>query len=81
MKVAILGAGAIAYGNAALLCRDGHDVTLWSPSGKRTTTLAGGASLAASGAIVGSFAGAAETPRTGRSRFSASSAIGRLRKN
>ena len=32
MKVAILGAGAIAYGNAALRRRDGHDVTLWSPS-------------------------------------------------
>ena len=55
MKVAILGAGAIAYGNAALLCRDGHDVTLWSPSGKRTATLATGAPLVATGAIEGRF--------------------------
>ena len=36
VQVAILGAGAIAYGNAALLCRNGHDVTLWSRSGQRT---------------------------------------------
>ena len=55
MRVTILGAGAIAYGNAALLCSSGHDVTLWSPSGKRTATLAAGAPLTATGAIVGSF--------------------------
>src|SRR4051794_15940125 len=55
MRVAILGAGAIAYGNAALLCRDGHDVILWSPSGKRTATLATGAPLMASGAVAGKF--------------------------
>jgi opine dehydrogenase len=55
VQVAILGAGAIAYGTAALLCRDGHDVTLWSPSGQRTATLAAGAPLVAAGAIVGRF--------------------------
>ena len=55
MRVAILGAGAIAYGNAALLCRDGHDVTLWSPSGRRTATLAAGAPLVATGVIEGRF--------------------------
>ena len=55
MRVAILGAGAIAYGNAALLCRDGHDVTLWSPSGRRTASLAAGAPLVASGAVTGEF--------------------------
>ena len=55
MQVAILGAGAIAFGNAALLCRDGHDVTLWSPSGRRTATLAAGAPLVASGAVAGRF--------------------------
>jgi opine dehydrogenase len=55
MQVAILGAGAIAYGNAALLCRDGHDVTLWSPSGQRTTALAAGAPLVATGAVAGHF--------------------------
>lgn len=55
MQVAILGAGAIAYGNAALLCRDGHDVILWSPSGQRTATLAAGAPLVATGAVTGRF--------------------------
>ena len=55
MRVAILGAGAIAYGNAALLCRDGYAVTLWSPSGQRTAALAAGAPLVASGAVVGRF--------------------------
>jgi opine dehydrogenase len=55
VQVAILGAGAIAFGNAALLCRDGHDVTLWSPSGRRTATLAAGAPLVAAGAVVGRF--------------------------
>lgn len=55
MRIAILGAGAIAFGNAALLCRDGHEVTLWSPSGKRTSALAAGAPLTASGAIEGAF--------------------------
>jgi hypothetical protein len=51
VRVAILGAGAIAYGNAAFLCRDGHDVILWSPSGRRTATLAAGAPLVASGYV------------------------------
>jgi opine dehydrogenase len=55
MRVAILGAGAIAYVNAALLCRDGHDVILWSPSGQRTATLASGAPLVATGGVVGRF--------------------------
>jgi opine dehydrogenase len=55
VKVAILGAGSIAYGNAALLCRDGHEVVLWSPSGRRTAALAAGAPLAASGSITGQF--------------------------
>jgi opine dehydrogenase len=55
MQIAILGAGAIAYANAALLCSEGHDVILWSPSGQRTATLAAGAPLIATGAIVGRF--------------------------
>jgi opine dehydrogenase len=55
MRVAILGAGSVAYGNAALLCRDGHDVILWSPSGQRTAILASGAPLVATGAVVGKF--------------------------
>jgi opine dehydrogenase len=32
-RVAIVGAGAVARGMAALLARDGHVVGLWSPSG------------------------------------------------
>ena len=55
MQIAILGAGAIAYANAALLCKDGHDVILWSPSGQRTEKLAAGAPLIATGAVVGRF--------------------------
>ncbi|CAJ1933268.1 unnamed protein product [Cylindrotheca closterium] len=36
VKVGIIGAGAIAKGTAALLCRAGHDPMIWSPSGKAT---------------------------------------------
>jgi opine dehydrogenase len=54
-KVAILGAGAIAYATAAILCRDGHNVTLWSPSGRRTEKIATGEPLIAKGALVGQF--------------------------
>ncbi len=55
MKVAILGAGAVAYGNTALLCDSGHDVTLWSPSGRRTATLAAGAPLVSTGVVAGHY--------------------------
>lgn len=55
MKVAILGAGAIAFGNAALLCQNGHEPILWSPSGVSTVDLAQGTPLGVSGAIEGSF--------------------------
>jgi opine dehydrogenase len=55
MRVAILGAGAIAFASAALLCRNGHQPILWSPSGRRTAALAGGAPLTASGAVQGMF--------------------------
>ncbi|KAJ5178951.1 hypothetical protein N7492_002161 [Penicillium capsulatum] len=54
-KVTILGAGAIAYGTAAVLCRDGHDVMLWSPSGERTKGLAAGEPLSVTGAITAQF--------------------------
>jgi len=62
MRVAILGAGAIAYGGAAFLCQEGHDPILWSPSGKRTRALATGEPLVAKGAVEGSF-----HPRVARS--------------
>lgn len=55
MRVAILGAGSIGFGIAALLCQGGHAPVLWSPSGRSTRTLAAGAPLVAQGAVEGSF--------------------------
>jgi opine dehydrogenase len=55
MRVAILGAGSIAFATAALLARDGHRPVLWSPSGRRTVALAAGAPLEARGAVEGRF--------------------------
>jgi opine dehydrogenase len=55
MRVAILGAGAIAYGCAAFLCREGHEPVLWSPSGSRAQSLARGEPLVAKGAVEGRF--------------------------
>jgi opine dehydrogenase len=55
MQVAVLGAGAIGFGTAAFLCQQGHDPILWSPSGRRTASLAAGAALTATGAVTGSF--------------------------
>jgi len=50
-RVGLAGAGSIAFGTAALLHDAGHDPMLWSPSGKGTAELAGGASLDATGAL------------------------------
>jgi opine dehydrogenase len=55
MRVAILGAGSIAYGNAALLASLGHEPVLWSPSGKSGQSLANGETLTATGALTGTF--------------------------
>jgi opine dehydrogenase len=55
MQVGIVGAGSIAFGTAALVEQQGHKVTLWSPSGKRTQALAEGQPLVAEGAIEGTF--------------------------
>lgn len=55
MRVAILGAGAIGFATAALLCEQRHEPVLWSPSGRRTRALAAGAQLVASGAVKGAF--------------------------
>src|SRR5271166_1843314 len=55
MRVAILGAGSIGFGTAALLCAAGHQPILWSPSGRRTRDLADGAPLVAHGVINGAF--------------------------
>ncbi len=51
MRVAILGAGAIAFGMAAFLAKAGHRPVIWSPSGSRTHKLANGSALSAKGAV------------------------------
>ena len=56
MKIGILGAGAIASGAAAYLAQNGHEPTLWSPSGRRLGGLGEGAPLTAKGGIEGTFA-------------------------
>lgn len=55
MKVAILGAGGIAYSYAAFLASRSHQPMIWSPSGTGGKALAGGSELQASGALEGSF--------------------------
>jgi len=55
MKVAIMGAGAIAYASAALLIQNGHEGVLWSPSGRRTAALAQGKPLRSEGVVSGEF--------------------------
>ncbi|KAB0269228.1 NAD/NADP octopine/nopaline dehydrogenase family protein [Microvirga brassicacearum] len=55
MRVAIAGAGGIAFAAAAFLIENGHDPILWSPSGKRTTELAAGQPLTATGAVSGTY--------------------------
>ncbi|MDF2809596.1 MAG: odh 1 [Microvirga sp.] len=55
MRVAIMGAGAIAFGSAAFLSANGHTAVLWSPSGKRTEALARGEALISEGKVEGQF--------------------------
>ncbi len=55
MKVAVIGAGSVAYGNAALLCQNGHQPVIWSPSNARARSLAAGSKLTSTGAVEGSF--------------------------
>ncbi|KAG7367272.1 coenzyme 420-dependent octopine/nopaline dehydrogenase [Nitzschia inconspicua] len=38
-QVGIAGAGAVAFATAAILSKNGHDVMLWSPSGRGTKDL------------------------------------------
>jgi opine dehydrogenase len=56
MRIAIAGAGAVAYGTAAFLIQNGHVATLWSPSGRRAHELASGTPLTATGVVAGEFA-------------------------
>ncbi|MBK3746158.1 NAD(P)-binding domain-containing protein [Paraburkholderia aspalathi] len=55
MKIAIIGAGAIAFATAAYLQSEGHIPVLWSPSGKSTADFTDGASLTATGLIESQF--------------------------
>lgn len=55
MRIAILGAGSIAFGMAAFLGQAGHAAVLWSPSGAGTEHLVSDANLTATGAL--SFSG------------------------
>jgi opine dehydrogenase len=55
LTVGIAGAGAIAFGYAALLEQARHRVMLWSPSGAHTANLAAGEPLVADGAVEGKF--------------------------
>ena len=51
LRIGIAGAGAIAFGSAALLAENGHDPMLWSPSGGGTKELTNGTPLTAEGAV------------------------------
>jgi len=53
MRLAVLGAGAVGPGAAALAASRGHEVALWSPSGRGTSGLGG--HLHAEGALTGRF--------------------------
>jgi opine dehydrogenase len=54
-RIAVLGAGGIGCGAAALLIENGHRVALWSPSGRGTAAFANGAALQAEGKLTGSY--------------------------
>lgn len=55
MRIAVLGAGAVALGNAAFLSRNEHSPIVWSPSGKSVTEFAKGLPLTTTGALEGTF--------------------------
>ncbi len=54
MRLAVLGAGAVGPGVAALAASRGHDVAIWSPSGAGTAGIDG--MIHAEGVLEGSFA-------------------------
>jgi opine dehydrogenase len=54
-RVAILGAGGIGCGAAALLSERGHVSVLWSPSGRGTAAFADGAALQAEGQLTAQY--------------------------
>jgi opine dehydrogenase len=54
-RVAILGAGGIGCGAAALLGERGHEPVLWSPSGRGTAAFADGTPLQAQGQLTAEY--------------------------
>src|SRR5580658_2561957 len=54
-RVAVLGTGGIGCGAAALLSERGHDVVLWSPSGRGTAAFSGRVPLQAEGRLTGAY--------------------------
>jgi opine dehydrogenase len=54
-QIAILGAGGIGCGAAALLSENGHTPVLWSPSGRGTAAFADGTPLQAQGRLTGQY--------------------------
>lgn len=55
MRITILGAGAIGKGYAAYLSSRGHDVAIWSPSGRNLGRLTSDGILTATGICEGEF--------------------------
>lgn len=53
MNVAILGAGAIALGSAALIEAGGHRAAMWSPSGRGTAAVERDGTLEYTGVVTG----------------------------
>ncbi len=56
MRIAVIGAGNIGLAIAAYCGHQGHEVTIWSPSGASTRALAAGQPLRYGGVIEGEFA-------------------------
>jgi opine dehydrogenase len=56
MKVAILGAGGVGLGMAALMCSKNIDVCLWGPSAKGVQALLDGRPIVCTGVLEGEFA-------------------------
>lgn len=55
MKISVLGAGAIGKAYAAYLSSRGHDVTIWSPSGRDLGRLSSESALTATGICEGTY--------------------------
>ncbi|WP_052401860.1 NAD/NADP-dependent octopine/nopaline dehydrogenase family protein [Muricoccus aerilatus] len=53
MRLSVLGAGAVGPAAAVLAASRGHEVTIWSPSGRGTAGIEGG--MEAEGALTGHF--------------------------